>query len=215
MDALPVVERSMSWDVIHSFAEARGLSAIAPGRISDIFMAEVWVHTQMPGRDGAIQRIMAEMRHMEGIGPAQGTKPAGPFNHPPLFGLHKKHYDVGGMAGLVSNIQLEMKRKAEAKRIEAEAGKLAALAMTTSPEDGKKLVADFTSGITGLFPKRRQRGALTGQWIVYAVHDGLPYYLCLGHHGDDQGNLDHHIHEKIVNGCVPQFPFLASILPPV
>jgi hypothetical protein len=49
---------------------------------------------------------------------------------------------------------------------------------------------------------------MTGEWLVYAIHEGQNYYLCLGTHksGDDA------LRQQIDLICVPEFPFLKEIL---
>ena len=47
-------------------------------------------------------------------------------------------------------------------------------------------------------------GKLTGEWIVYAVHEGLNYYLCITSH--ESG--DENIAQNIKAACLPQFSFL-------
>ena len=47
---------------------------------------------------------------------------------------------------------------------------------------------------------------LTGEWIVYALHGKIKYYLCLALH--DEG--DENIFENKIKVCYKQFPELAS-----
>jgi hypothetical protein len=59
-----------------------------------------------------------------------------------------------------------------------------------------------------LYAERSRDESLTGQWIVYAQHEGRNYYLCLALH--DEG--DAAIFGRIKNGCIGEFPFLQSQL---
>lgn len=59
--------------------------------------------------------------------------------------------------------------------------------------------------VYGGMESRRQRNALTGEWLVYYVHNGLNYYLDLaGHHElDDSWAL----FDRLKRGCQWEFPF--------
>jgi hypothetical protein len=56
-------------------------------------------------------KVVAEVWGLEGIGRLVGTKPAAQFEHPPLQGLWKKHYLVGGLPSMTVNIRLGFGRK--------------------------------------------------------------------------------------------------------
>lgn len=51
-------------------------------------------------------------------------------------------------------------------------------------------------------------GELTGEWIVYARHEGVNYYLCLGKHDSH----DDHLRSHIDGICCKEFPFLTALL---
>ncbi|WP_065932482.1 hypothetical protein [Pseudomonas sp. 28 E 9] len=61
------------------------------------------------------------------------------------------------------------------------------------------------SFVYGAIEERKKRGALTGEWLVYYVHDGLNYYLDLADHSslDDQQGL----FDRLKDGCAWEFPF--------
>ena len=59
------------------------------------------------------------------------------------------------------------------------------------------------------FEQRASDGKLTGEWIVFAKHEGKNYYLCLATHRTS----DQSIHNKIKAVCWREFPFLASTTP--
>jgi hypothetical protein len=51
--------------------------------------------------------------------------------------------------------------------------------------------------------------ALTGEWIIYAQHDGKNYYLCLGNHKRSEHN---YLRQQIDAICCEEFPFLPALL---
>jgi len=73
-------------------------------------------------------------------------------------------------------------------------------------EDDAKLIAHDV--VHGNYMRRSDANQLTGEWIIYAQHEGQNYYLCLGEHnsGDD------HIRAKIDSVCVPEYSFLSQLL---
>ena len=70
---------------------------------------------------------------------------------------------------------------------------------------------NLASAVVGLYAERSRDQRLTGEWIVYARHEGRNYYLCLARHDEEDAT----IFDRIKNGCVDEFPFLYSQLGPV
>jgi hypothetical protein len=194
---------TVTHEELRQFAEAIGLARAAPGRCSTILMFELYVRAFYPV-PGDPRKIVAEIWALEGVGRSVGTKPAESFKHPPLRGLQKKHYLVGGLNSLATNIRIGFGRKQKALRhIVAQHwnSKTAHL----PPEVVSKNIAD---AVVGLYTGRSRDESLTGEWIVYAQHEGRNYYLCLALH--DEG--DAAIFDRIKNGCIGEFPFLQSQL---
>lgn len=52
---------------------------------------------------------------------------------------------------------------------------------------------------------RRKRGALTGEWLIYYVHNELNYYLDLAHHGEIKDPKK--LFERLRDGSEWEFPF--------
>ena len=59
--------------------------------------------------------------------------------------------------------------------------------------------------VYGGIESRRNRGALTGEWIIYYIHNGLNYYLDLANHSelDNQQRL----YDRLKDNCAWEFPF--------
>jgi hypothetical protein len=134
------------------------------GLRSTILMFDLYVRAFFPV-PGDPRKIVAEIRALEGLGRSVGTKPAEAFKHPPLRGLWKKHYLVGGMGSLGANIQIGFGRKQkELRRIVAQHWnpKTAHL----PPEVVSRNIAD---AVVGLYAERSRADGLTGEWIVYAL----------------------------------------------
>jgi hypothetical protein len=101
---------------VRQFAEAVGLAMAAPDRCSTIFMFDLYVRAFFPV-PGDPRKIVAEIRALEGLGRSVGTKPAEAFKHPPLRGLWKKHYLVGGLDSLARNIKIGFGRAVQRSRL--------------------------------------------------------------------------------------------------
>lgn len=71
--------------------------------------------------------------------------------------------------------------------------------------DKKEKIRDLVSLIVeGSYEKRASQQKLTGEWIIYAKYQSKNYYLTLAQH--DEG--DDVIHQRIIEGCQADFPFL-------
>ena len=130
-----------------------------------------------------------------------GTKPAQRFERLPLKGLWKKHYLIGGLRSYAVNLKAGAgKRGREFKKIVKSRH-----TPDTPPQEVAKNIAD---DICQIYAGRAQAQELTGEWIIFAKHEGKNYYLCLATHtqGDDE------IFRMVRDGCVGEFPFLRSLL---
>ena len=128
------------------------------------------------------------------------TKPETQFRHPPLKGLWHKHHNNGEMASLALNIKnhwgdsgMQMLIRNHLK-----------VGSVIAKEDIGRLVHEMV--ITG-YEERGRASEITGDWIVFAKHDGINYYLTLGKHGDDEA-----IAER-VGQCEAEFPGVKLLEP--
>ncbi|WP_323875440.1 hypothetical protein [Aeromonas veronii] len=136
------------------------------------------------------------------------TKRESQFRRDELCGLWHKHYMNGDLATLAQNMQHAHKSYGipyfEERMREANA---AGVEGFITEEDIPKIVEDLVSNNLS---RRKMEGKMTGEWIVYAKHNGQNFYLCLAKHKDG----DDKIREKIDRISVNEFPFLKSILHP-
>jgi hypothetical protein len=73
-------------------------------------------------------------------------------------------------------------------------------------DDVKSLTDDVVHGNWG---RLAAAANLTGEWIIYAHHDGKNYYLCLGTH-DKSGHKG--LRQQLDDFCCLEFPFLLTLL---
>jgi hypothetical protein len=211
-DALPdsikdAVPRVVTDAEVCRFAEVIGLSQVAPGRCSRLFLFQLYccaIDPNIAKLFGDPAKIDAEVRSLEGLGCSVGTKPAEPFSKLPLLGLWKKHYLLGGLGSLATNIKVGAGRKGREFRCIAKA-RYNPATNHLSPMAISKSIAD---DVINLYAERKYAQNLTGEWIVYAQHEAKNYYLCLAGHKEG----DQNIFERIRQGCVDEFPFLRSQL---
>jgi hypothetical protein len=183
------------------FVEFLGLNRATSERCSALFMFELYCRAIVPQLPGDPAKIIAEVRGLEGLGRLVGTKAAEQFERPPLQGLWKKHYFVGGMASMRENIRLGWGRKQH--------GLLQILRENYNPTTARlppqvisRRIAD--AAVTNTYAERSREQRLTGEWIIFAKYEDENYYLCLARHDEDGGD----ILERIKRGCADEFPFL-------
>lgn len=189
---------------LQKFIEMIGLNNVAPGRYSALLAVQLLGGAlsgfQNPGK------IIREIGELEAGKLGQLKRPI-QNRYPPLKGLWHKHYMQDGISSLAMNVQKGLGKYGipffEQKIQEAkEAGEERFL----SAEDVPALVNDIVSG-------NRQRlaeaQAITGEWLVFAKHEGKNYYLCVTTH--DKSTHDH-IRKLIDEVCCIEFPFLAKLL---
>lgn len=143
--------------------------------------------------------VYDEIGQMEGSDPPRrtGTKSAKPLTGKLLIGLMHKHYKTASMQDFMLNIENHWNRRtnrAERQRIENE--------VRYGGHTGKAAHEIVLGG----YQARHSADEMTGEWIVYAVVDGVNYYLALAIHGEDGA-----IRER-VRSCFAEFPELQTHL---
>jgi hypothetical protein len=187
-----------------NFVNVIGLESAASGRYSILLALGLFGGFKSGRLNPA--KVIHEIKALEGLGKQSQLKPPVLFKQPPLKGLWHKHYLEDGRAALAFNVKKGLSKYGlplfKQRMLEAEeAGEKRYVTM----EDIKSLADD---AVSGNWMRLASEGALTGEWIVYAQHEGANYYLCLGKHdsGDDvlRGQID--------AMCCQEFPFLKTLL---
>ena len=183
---------------------ATRLEKIAPGRVSLLFLLSLFGAFKA-GRINPFQ-VTREIEALEN-GHSTGTKAPVQNKHPPLKGLWHKHYMEPGIRSLAMNIQHGMKQFGipylqQKVREAKEAGELRYFTI----EDVAPLTND---AVHGNWKRLREAERLTGEWIVFARHEGLNYYLSLATHDK---STHENLRQQIDNLCCREFPFLEEIL---
>lgn len=183
---------------LSEYAELWGLNEFAPGRYSWLFVFDLFKYMHLHGINPL--QVLDEIRVLEGaLSRGTQTKPASQFRRSPLKGLWHKHYfSARFMAHNMLN-QLGRDGISSAVNEICDASK--------SPALTEEMVKELAHRVTiEQYEKRAQKNELTGEWIVFAKHEGENFYLCLATHSTD----DNEIYSAIQKVCWPQFPFLAK-----
>jgi len=187
-----------------SFAAAIGLESIVAGRYSFLLLLGLYGATQSGQLNPA--KVVSQIRVLEGVEATRGLKAATQFKHPPLRGLWHQHYLEDGLPSFARNIQKGMSRFwlpwVEKKISEA---KSSGEERYFTEADAVQIAHD---AVASNWRRLVDNEALTGEWLIFAKHEGKNYYLSLGKHDSGDGLL----RTQIDAICFQEFPFLESTL---
>ena len=192
-------------DEILDFAKLIGLDSVAPGRYSVLLVLGLFGGFKS-GQQGP-EKIISEISALEGSGVSTGLKAPTKFIHPPLKGLCHKHHLQDGLPSMALNLQKGLKKFGMPLMNEwiQEAQESGEERIFSEKHVGP-IIADIMSGN---WKRLVDQQALTGEWIIYAQHEGKNYYLCLGTH-DTTTHED--LRRQIDAVCCLEFPFLNGLL---
>jgi len=192
-------------DMVRGFARFIGLEQAAPGRYSMLLVLGLFGGYQSGMLNPA--KVIHEIRALEGIGQPSKLKPPIQNKHPPLRGLWHKHYLEDGPRAMALNILKGLKRYSIPvfqQRIDE--AKAAGEERYVMPED---IEAIATDAVHGNWMRLAAAEKLTGEWIVFAKHEGQNYYLALTTRDKDTHDQ---VRQQIDALCCQEFPFLADLL---
>lgn len=189
---------------IESFRQFIRLEQVAPGRYSFLLLLSLFGGWKSGMVDP--HKVIHEIKLLE-IGEASVLKPPIQNRHPPLKGLWHKHYLEQGLASLAKNVKKGLNKYGipyfDQKIAEAQAAGETRY-MTT--DDVQALAADV---VHGNLRRLREAEAMTGEWILFAKHEGKNYYLDIATHDK---RLHDHVRKNIDAVCCHEFPFLRQLL---
>ena len=166
----------ITWKRLARYAESLGLNQIIKNRFSCPFVLNVYLHDHI--YDIGPTLIVDEIKRLGNgiLGP--GTKQAKPIDRWPLRGLWHQHFFSPHFAA--KNIL---------NRIAGNRGKIIAERVFNFDNPSpitREMIAEFSHRLTmEQLERHSNAGKLTGEWIVFAKHDGTNYYLCLATHTSD------------------------------
>ena len=188
-----------------AFADLFGLERAVSGRYSFLLLYGLYYWANSGRLNPA--KVMEEIKALEGLRQSSRTKPASMFErNKPLRGLWHKHYLEDGLPSMAINLRKGLKKFGIplAEKMVEDAQR-SGEKRYFSEKDVPQIAHD---AVEGNWKRLMTESALTGQWIIFAQHEGKNYYLCLGHHSDE----DQKIRDQIDAICVREFSFLKGIL---
>ncbi len=190
---------------LRRFAEIVGLERAASGRYSVLLLLGLYGGIQSGQLNPA--KVIHEIEALEGIRDCSRLKPASLFNHYPLRGLWHKHFLEDGLSSMARNLRRGMHKYGLPwlEQVVAEA-EVSGKEQFLTEQDCARIAHD---AVVGHWERLTEDSALTGEWIIFAKHQGLNYYLCLGQHRSG----DEFLRSQIDVVCSREFPFLVDILP--
>jgi len=180
-------------------------------RVSRLLIVDLWVY--MVAFDQNPAQITCEIEGLEGRERRpRGTKAATKFDKPPLVGLWHKHWFSSLFMARNLQTGLNKERRKQLVQEMMEIYQRHAGSSSTIDEAAADAISrEFShKAVRETLDLRTASQALTGQWIVFAKHEGKNYYLCLNTHkaGDPA------IFARIRDHCFIEFPFLRFLLAP-
>lgn len=186
---------------LSDFAHTFRLDEQIRARISTLFWLDLYIYSTKFGINASA--VIEELQNLECGSNKSTTKKATKFTKPPLCGLWHKHFFTARF--LPQNIRNSYPNE----RLDALVRKIVAAQQSdatvceTASEISRRVIEDG-------YKERQTSHKLTGEWILFAKHNCLNYYLCLSphcRHDEDQVLAD-----RIVAHCAPESPFIRTII---
>lgn len=148
--------------------------------------------------------VLDAIDHLEGIRPSPNIKAAAQFEHAPLHPLWHQHFFTP--RHMIRNI-----------------GERWGIARGKGNRDLNRMIAhvandfghdpDVWQGVLAKrladgYVERSQAGRLTGDWIVFAEHEGQRYYLDLSMHEEGESAQADQLLAKLKGSASAEFPFV-------
>lgn len=157
-------------------------------------------------------RVLAEIAHLEKIPSARptGTKPPEKFSGQIMGRFWHKHWtDTPFFA---ENLKLQWwagygKKHKLVENIFKSAyesiGKKEGESLTV--DDANKISTYVAAALIDGYERRQSRDALTGEWLIYYMHEGQKYYLDIALHSEQMDESA--LYERLRQGSEWEFPF--------
>lgn len=185
---------------LNRFAHLYRVDEVIPGRYSHLFIADLYLLDKYQGVSP--EMVTQEIRALE-HGSRSYMKPPTQYTRKPLKGLWHKHFFPVMPSTMAHNILNELGKNGVRQAAEA----------AFHPSKGDRItiemITEFVDHVVEKpFERRSDRASLTGEWIVYAIHNGENYYLSVTSHkrGDEA------IAENLRTVCCREFDWLAAIM---
>lgn len=151
-----------------------------------------------------IPHILDAIDVLEGLSAARNLKEAEPFRRPPLQGLWHQHF-FSSSYHMMRNVG---ERWNAAGGGNFEYTRMVGEVMRALSHDPDALPMALARRFMDGYVERAQAGKLTGDWIVFAVHEGTRYYLDIALHEEGRGSNAPRLLAKLRASATMDFPFV-------
>lgn len=201
-DGLTSTEIITQQDIDH-FCSIYNVDSYAPGRISTLFKFEL-LNLSKQGINPKV--ILEEITNLESASSSSRTKPETIFNHPPLKGLHHKHFLPNSISSIAINMDIGAGGDKGRKKIIGDIIK-----ESGEPKFTADLINKIVESVTTLpLQSRSDQSKLTGEWVIYLPYEGQNYYLSACKHSTKDDPRDEIIFSNIDTVAFKEWPELKS-----
>ncbi|MGC3819331.1 hypothetical protein [Acinetobacter sp. G11] len=187
--------------ILFQVLEERDFQEVTGGRFSLLFIMKL---IKAMISDDAVMRILHEIEILENkTNQISSTKPESEFRRGKIRGLWHKHYLPTGLKSMAINLEVEFERKYEENMDEINQILLKDISAEKKSREISSLVV--TKQLSDRFKERR----VTGEWIIYHVHNNQKYYLDIANHEDDEEIIVNSIRDMVLK----EFPEFQNSLP--
>lgn len=145
--------------------------------------------------------VLDEVDYLEALCSRSRTKREEQFRHPPLHPFWHKHYSAP--RHFWKNIGIRWNLSGGGNRDLQSMLNDVAERHGSDPDRWQRIAPHWL--VVEGYKDRAERG-LTGDWIIFAKHEGQNYYLDLATH--EEGTDQRRLYEKLRQGSAAEFPFL-------
>jgi hypothetical protein len=167
----------VSREQLRRFGEELGLPRCGPS-YADQFLAQLFRFSVQ--RTLNVHGVVDVVRALEGVGRGP-TVDARPFRRPPLAGLLHAHFSDARFIPRNLLNAWTSRRDPVGQWIRDNTGR----------EFDERALSEFVHFVTiTVYEQRASTGrGLTGEWIVFAEHEGRRFYLTLASHGEEDDTI--------------------------
>ncbi|MEZ2902963.1 hypothetical protein ACBQ24_09490 [Acinetobacter terrestris] len=187
--------------ILFQVLKEKEFQEVTDGRFSLLFIMKL---IKAMISDDAVIRILNEIEILENkTNQVSSTKPESKFRRGKTRGLWHKHYLPTGLKSIAINLETQFEYKY--KEIMGEINQI----LLTDLSDEKKSREISGLVVTKQLSDRFREKRITGEWIIYHVHNNQKYYLDIASHEDNEDIIVSNIRDMVLK----EFPEFQNSLP--
>ena len=187
--------------ILFQVLQEREFQEVTDGRFSSLFIMKL---IKAMISDDAVMRILHEIEILENkTDKKSSTKPETQFKRGKIKGLWHKHYLPTGLKNIALNLEAQFGYKN--KEIIGEIKQIFSKDLSDEKKSCEVSRLVTTKQLSDRFKERR----VTGEWIIYHVHNNQKYYLDIASHEDDEEIIVNSIRDMVLK----EFPEFQNSLP--